>query len=66
MAIMQIAPTMECKNRTYDFIIDTDADAPNLPKTCAAGSTALSCASGNVFIVNASGKWVKAGNTHYQ
>lgn len=61
MAIKQIAPTMDCKNRMYDFIIDTDADKASLPETCAAGSTALSCATGNIFIVNASGKWVKLG-----
>ena len=61
MAIKQIAPTMECKSKMYDFIIDTDEDAASLPETCGSGSTAISCASGNVFIVNASGAWVKLG-----
>lgn len=61
MAIKQISPTMNCSSRIHDFIIDTDADAADLPETCAAGSTALSCASGNVFIVNASGEWVILG-----
>jgi hypothetical protein len=61
MAIKQIAPTMECKNKLHDFIMDTDADVALLPATCASGSTALSCASGSVFIVNASGAWVKLG-----
>ena len=61
MAIKQITPTMECQHRIHDFIIDTDADAADLPATCASGSTALSCASGNVFIVNASGAWVQLG-----
>lgn len=61
MAYEQIAPTIECNHRQYDYILDTDADAQDLPIACAAGSTALSCASGNVFIVNASGKWVKLG-----
>lgn len=61
MAIKQIAPVLNCSNPRYDYIIDTDADAADLPETCAAGSTALSCASGNVFIVNASGAWVLLG-----
>ena len=61
MAIQQISPYLTCEKRRFDFIIDTDEDAANLPQTCAAGSTALSCGSGNVFIVNASGNWVKLG-----
>lgn len=61
MAIQQIAPFATCEKRRFDFIIDTDEDAAQLPATCAAGSTALSCDSGNVFIVNASGAWVKLG-----
>lgn len=61
MAYKQIAPTLECANKMYDYILDTDADAEDLPVTCAAGSTALSCDTGNVFIVNASGAWVQLG-----
>ena len=61
MAIQQISPFSTCEKRRYDFIIDTDADAADLPATCSAGSTALSCASGNVFIVNASHVWVLLG-----
>lgn len=61
MAIKEIAPTLNCTHKMHDYIIDTDNDAKDLPETCAAGSTALSCASGNVFIVNASGQWVKLG-----
>jgi hypothetical protein len=61
MAIKKIAPTNECSNVRYDYIIDTDADAETLPQNCASGSTALSCESGNMFIVNASGVWVKLG-----
>lgn len=61
MAIQQIAPFATCENRRYDYIIDNDEDAAHLPERCAAGSTALSCDSGNVFIVNASGNWVKLG-----
>jgi hypothetical protein len=61
MAIEQIAPFSTCEKRRYDYIIDTDEDADQLPASCAAGSTALSCASGSVFIVNASHEWVKLG-----
>lgn len=61
MAIQQISPFATCEKRRYDYIIDTDADVKDLPNICAAGSMALSCASGNVFIVNASGNWVKFG-----
>lgn len=61
MAIEQIAPFSKCERRRYDYIIDTDEDVADLPETCAAGSTALSCASGEMFIVNASHKWVKLG-----
>ena len=61
MAIEQVAPFSKCEKRRYDYIIDTDADVANLPKTCAAGSIAISCASGKVFIVNASHNWVEFG-----
>lgn len=43
-----------------DFVIDTDADVDTLPK-CNPGSSAVSVASGKVYIVNASGKWVEFG-----
>lgn len=43
-----------------EFICDTDADVNALPK-CCTGSTAVSIASGKVFIVDTSGKWVPFG-----
>ena len=46
--------------KVRNFICDTDADFANLPE-CCTGSTAVSVATGNVFVVNASGKWVKFG-----
>ena len=61
MAYKQIAPTLECANKIHDYIMDTDEDVASLPVTCAAGSTALSCATAHVFIVNASGQWVRLG-----
>lgn len=43
-----------------DFICDTEADVASLPASCAQ-STALVAETGNVYIVNASGNWVKFG-----
>lgn len=43
-----------------DYIVDTEADVSNLP-VCCTGSSALVVASGAVYIVNASGKWVVFG-----
>ena len=43
-----------------EFICDTAADVANLPN-CAAGSSALVCATSKVYIVNASGNWVEFG-----
>lgn len=43
-----------------EFILDDEADVATLPE-CVPGSTALVCASGSVYIVNASGQWVKFG-----
>jgi hypothetical protein len=61
MAIKQISPYVKGSCRNYEFIIDNDNDVPDLPKACAPGSTALSCASGKVFMLNASGNWVEFG-----
>ena len=46
--------------RKKEFLCDTDADFANLPEACV-GSTAVSAATGNVYIVNASGNWVAFG-----
>ena len=43
-----------------EFICDTAADLANLPECCTK-STALVIATGDVFVVNASGEWVKFG-----
>lgn len=43
-----------------EFICDTDADFANLPKG-KPGDTAVSAATGNVYVVNASGNWVPFG-----
>lgn len=43
-----------------EYICDTEADVANLPKA-KPGSSAVVCATGKVYIVNASGKWVEFG-----
>lgn len=43
-----------------DYICDTDADFANLPKG-NPGDSAVSAATGNVYVVNASGEWVAFG-----
>lgn len=44
----------------HDYILDTAADVKNLP-ACCPGSSALVVATGEVYMVNASGKWVLFG-----
>lgn len=46
------------------FIMDTEADAANLPK-CYTGSTAISVEGGVIYMVNASGKWVRVGTAAF-
>ena len=43
-----------------EYILDTEADVKNLPE-CCTGSTAFVVATGNLYMVNASGKWVLVG-----
>lgn len=43
-----------------EIICDTEADVASLPAACAQ-STCLVAETGNVYIVNASGNWVKMG-----
>ena len=46
------------------FICDTAADAPNLQAeypNCCCGSSALVIDTGDVYMVNTSGKWVVFG-----
>lgn len=46
--------------RRKEFIADTEADVSALPQ-CVPSSTALISATGDLYIVNASGEWVKFG-----
>lgn len=44
-----------------EFIVDKEADVSALP-ACVPGSAAMVAATGNVYIVNASGEWVAFGS----
>lgn len=58
--VIDIKYNKAVRNTIHEFICDTDLDFLQLPK-CDPGSTAVSIASGIVYIVNASGKWVEFG-----
>lgn len=62
MAIVQTKREYcECQeDYTYEYLCDTEEDIADLP-TCCPQSTALVCSTGDVYVVNASGKWVKFG-----
>lgn len=55
---IRVNPLTNKKHREY--ICDTDADFKDLPKR-NPGDTAVSAATGNVYVVNASGEWVLFG-----
>lgn len=47
-----------------EFICDTESDVETLRAehpNCCPQSTALVCSTGDVYVVNASGQWVKFG-----
>lgn len=48
------------KSTLKEFLCDTDADFASLP-VASVGSSAVSIESGDVMVVNTSGKWVKFG-----
>ncbi len=41
-----------------EYVIDTPDDLEKLPKRSAPGSAAICTSTGDVYIKNASGKWV--------
>ena len=55
---IRVNPLTNMEHR--EFICDTDADFADLPNG-NPGDTAVSAATGNVYIVNASGEWVLFG-----
>ena len=46
------------------FIMDSEADVPNLPK-CSPSSVAIVAEGGKAYTVNASGQWVPCGTASY-
>lgn len=58
--VIDIKYNKAVRNTIHEFICDTDTDFTLLPK-CDPGSTAVSVATGTVYVVNASGNWVEFG-----
>lgn len=56
----EIGEYLPGSRKPREFVCDTEADIAKLP-SCGCGCTALVIATGNVYIVNASGQWVKFG-----
>jgi hypothetical protein len=50
----------ELKEYTKEYVADAESDVKDLPKS-AAMSTCVVAESAKVYIVNASGEWVKFG-----
>lgn len=41
------------------YCCDTEADVPNLPKTCNAGSTAFVIETSSLYMMNSKKEWIK-------
>ena len=54
----EFSPTL--KETISSWVCDTEDDVNSLPK-CTCGSSAIVVSTGDVYMVNASGKWVKVG-----
>lgn len=48
------------QDKVCEYLCDSESDVANLP-TCCPQSTAVICETGDLYIVNASGQWVKFG-----
>ena len=43
-----------------EFVIDTDADLPNIPiEECSVGSAALCLDTGSVYMLNSEREWIE-------
>ena len=42
-----------------DYVVDTAAEVNLLPTNCAMGSSAFVIETGDLYMLNSSGKWVK-------
>lgn len=60
MAIGEIGQYVPGSRKPREFICDTESDVENLPQ-CMCGATALVVETGDAYVVNASGVWVKIG-----
>ena len=60
MAFQKISQSGHISYGRVEFVMDTDADAINLPLDVAMGSTALSIESGTVYMKNSKG-WQEVG-----
>ena len=54
----EYVPYTDCDK--HEFVCDAESDITDLP-ACGCGSVALVIATGDVYIVNPSGAWVKIG-----
>ena len=62
--VMKYPSPKDGRTGIYEFICNTDSDVSSLPKNVEgvnAGSVAVIASSATVYILNASGQWVKFG-----
>ena len=54
-----LAANGETAYNVNEYVIDSPDDIKNLPKHCKMGSSALIISTGEVYIKNGLGEWVK-------
>lgn len=54
-----IASNGESTYGVNDYVIDTPDDIQNLPRHCEMGSSAIVISTGEVYMKNSAGEWVK-------
>lgn len=42
-----------------EYVVDTVEELPNIPSSCAMGSTAIVISTAEVYMKNGSGEWIK-------
>lgn len=52
---------MASNTPTREYVCDTASDVANLPSNVPAGSAALVIATGDVYVCNSQGTWIKLG-----
>lgn len=58
--IGEIGEYLPGQRKPREFVCDTEEDIVNLP-ACCIGSAALIISTGDIYVVNANGEWVKFG-----